>query len=68
MSIINDGIEYKLPDFFLNHGEQFHYQIEKPAYLDPDDTLISATLSPGFWWDSWDNPSDPAFYNSRWFA
>ena len=59
MSLINDGNKYKLPDFFLNHGEQFYYQIEKPAYLDPNDVLVSATLSPIFWWDSWDNPSDP---------
>ena len=42
MTIINDGNEYRLPDFFLNDDVQFSYQIEKPLSLSVNDYLISA--------------------------
>ena len=51
MTIINDGNEYKLPDFFLNDDVQFLYQIEKPLSLSGNDYLISAEVYPNFWWE-----------------
>ena len=51
MAIINDGNEYRLPDFFLNDDVQFSYQIEKPSLLSGNDYLISAEISPNFWWE-----------------